>query len=441
MSFSTDIERTYGGGEKPIASKEVPAPLSWVPDVDEVPKRSTTPSVTDGETDDNDDSAVPMTPKDDERRNSVELTQIQAVHRGLSFREISLRYLQRPAIIFSNLDFFRATDFCFTLLVSYVLLPALLQPVLSTRPRLCIALYFMHALAWRLFHSFGLGLLLKAQSEERWLIRHFLKHYHYPANHRRQSFSASVAQPSNAKFAVDASQEESSDDIMAATKDAFDNWKVLYNTSLVMTYVSFICVAWRIYSIPHDWTVHGQLLRHVLGCLLIALHLWCARSSYEVLGAFGWLYSDFFLVEKTPANLAYTGIYRFLNNPEHSMGGAAFFGLALISGSKTVAFLAIVSHVSHWWFLTFVEKPHMKKLYGKRLRKDGGLTKTLKNITGKHAKSLESRAGKHAPEIKRVVSEVKDTMVRVEERVTEAVEEFLHSGKLPLVLCVTSVQD
>jgi hypothetical protein len=29
--------------------------------------------------------------------------------------------------------------------------------------------------------------------------------------------------------------------------------------------VSFTCLAWKIYSIPNDWTVSGQLLRHVLG--------------------------------------------------------------------------------------------------------------------------------------------------------------------------------
>jgi phosphatidylethanolamine N-methyltransferase len=54
--------------------------------------------------------------------------------------------------------------------------------------------------------------------------------------------------------------------------------------------------------------------------------------------------------------LAYTGIYRFLNNPERSMGGAAFFGLWLMSNSKLVLCLAIFSHLSHWWFLSFVER-------------------------------------------------------------------------------------
>jgi phosphatidylethanolamine N-methyltransferase len=57
-----------------------------------------------------------------------------------------------------------------------------------------------------------------------------------------------------------------------------------------------------------------------------------------------------------PSQLAYTGIYRFLNNPERSMGGAAFFGMWLMSNSKLVLALALISHLSHWWYLSAVEK-------------------------------------------------------------------------------------
>lgn len=38
------------------------------------------------------------------------------------------------------------------------------------------------------------------------------------------------------------------------------------------------------------------------------------------------------------------------------MGGAALFGLVLIAGSKVVLALALFSVLSHWWFLSFVEK-------------------------------------------------------------------------------------
>lgn len=72
-------------------------------------------------------------------------------------------------------------------------------------------------------------------------------------------------------------------------------------------------------------------------------------------------------------------------------------------------------------------RPHMKKLYGDRLRKDGGLTKTLKNVADK---TLSTKGGKRGSEIRRVVQEVKGSIEKVEEKVTEAVEEFLDHGEL-----------
>jgi phosphatidylethanolamine N-methyltransferase len=67
----------------------------------------------------------------------------------------------------------------------------------------------------------------------------------------------------------------------------------------------------------------------------------------------------------------------------------------------------------------------MKQLYGDRLRKDGGLTKTLKNVAGK---TFAEQAGRH-PEIKRVVQEVRGSIEKVEDRLTEAVGEFLDHAR------------
>lgn len=64
---------------------------------------------------------------------------------------------------------------------------------------------------------------------------------------------------------------------------------------------------------------------------------------------------DFF-IQDYPHELYYTGIFRFLNNPERSMGGAAFFGLVLISGSKLLLVQAVIAVLAHWWFLSVVEK-------------------------------------------------------------------------------------
>ncbi len=88
-------------------------------------------------------------------------------------------------------------------------------------PRLALTAHFLHALTWRLFHSFGLGLLLRAQSNSKWLVRHFLKHYHYPGD-------LSNDEP------ADGQERESV--VRRATEEAFGNWQIGYNISLVMTY-------------------------------------------------------------------------------------------------------------------------------------------------------------------------------------------------------------
>jgi hypothetical protein len=78
----------------------------------------------------------------------------------------------------------------------------------SLTPATALGLHFAHALAWTLFHSAGLGLALRAQSEHKALVRHFLKHYHYPRG----------------------------DGGRGAVLEAFTNWKAIYNLSMTMTF-------------------------------------------------------------------------------------------------------------------------------------------------------------------------------------------------------------
>ena len=129
------------------------------------------------------------------------------------------------------------------------------------------------------------------------------------------------------------------------------------------------------------------------------------------------------------------------------MGGAAYFGLALISESKLVLSLAVIRHLANWWFLSSVEQwvtpfysytchtyirirsyfcsPHMRKLYGDSLRKDAGFVKVMKSVASKNARIFKSRAGRHAHDLERVATEVIGTFDKVYEETADAVEEFL----------------
>ena len=70
------------------------------------------------------------------------------------------------------------------------------------------ALHLTHALLWGLFHTFGRELLFQAHSWSKFVVRHFVKNYYYLPE----------------------------EEMRAALVEAFDDWKKVYNCSLVMTH-------------------------------------------------------------------------------------------------------------------------------------------------------------------------------------------------------------
>lgn len=236
---------------------------------------------------------------------------------------------------FNNLDLFRVTDTSVLLLQLYLLGFTVLSPSTPTVKTLLIA----HAVMWRLWFSIGIGVVLDRQSRLKKWTRHFVK------------FGES-------------------------TEESWRQWKGLYHLSMTMCYASFVATCWKMYSLPPDWGYGLVLFRHVVGTALIALQVWTAISIHDSLGEFGWFFGDFFF-DQAP-KLTYSGIYRYLNNPERIIGLAGIWGAVLITESRAIFFLALLSHMLTLGFIHLVEKPHMQKLYGRNLRRDSGLVKSLK---------------------------------------------------------------
>ncbi|KAI9713170.1 MAG: phosphatidylethanolamine N-methyltransferase [Bogoriella megaspora] len=269
---------------------------------------------------------------------------------------------------FKNMDMHRVTDVSVILLQIYLFTLAFLTP--PSAPYQFI--FVINAIVWRVWYSLCIGFILDRQSNKKKWTRHFIKYGE-------------------------------------STEEAWRQWKGIYHLSMTLCYVSFLAAAWKMYTLPEDWSYGLTLLRHVVGSAMVALQVWTFFSMYESLGEFGWFYGDFFF-DQAP-KLTYSGIYRFLNNPERIIGLAGIWGIALMCWSRSIFFLAIFSHILTLAFIQFVERPHMQKLYGESLRQDSGVSKNLKRALPKPIRAWQGN-------VDRILN---DTM--------DLIEDFLDSAK------------
>ncbi|KAI5785603.1 phospholipid methyltransferase-domain-containing protein [Peziza echinospora] len=303
-------------------------------------------------------------------------------------------------------DLFRQTDLTTLLLIAYTII----LTALTSNSTLTKTLFIIHAGLWRLWHTAGIGSVLVKQSRSKAWIRHFVK-------------------------------------VGEGRIEAWREWRGLYHISLVGCWASFFAAGWKCYMAPESWGYGNgfALLTHTIGLMLISLQVWTSVSIYESLGEFGWFYGDFFFDQQP--KLTYSGIYRYLNNPERLIGSAALWGMVLITGSSPLFLLALFSHVCILLFIQLVERPHMEKLYGKQIRREAGLVRTIKRAMPppvvQHVGRLEKRVDRVLADTQDLIE---DFLIQVGPRFENGVAGFVKDTRFmfsqyPARLSITKLAD
>lgn len=235
---------------------------------------------------------------------------------------------------------------------------------------------FMIAIFWRLMYNVALGLVLRVQSDSKFLT-HFVQ--------RQQDKGSNSWLYKSVNFLIKDT---------AGVKDALMEYPAGFNAWLLnMQFVNIILPldVWAFMTVvlrqidgnngdcasmmfnttatidllnetPEWLCIGANYTAMIFGMLLGLMSVMGKRAAFDVIGHYAWFWGDFFY--GLDLELKFDGIFDIAPHPMYTVGYGWMYGLALMTGSSHVAALAFGSHFLQILFLIVVEDPHIHKLYG-----------------------------------------------------------------------------
>ena len=319
----------------------------------------------------------------------VETPHIEKLYGSESSKDPSKqKKAESNVFIVKNFDPFRASDVSLVITVALMVSTVVLGSWSETGPLSSDAFFIGNAIFWRSAASLILAYVLVRQEKDGFWTRHFKE-------------------------------------LGSSELEAFENWKRLMNLLICLQHVSFLLCAWRLFTLPPlEEMLSGFFAARVIFALLLwGLTYWAFSSSFELLGDFGWFYGDFFLDPPEHAQLTYTGIYRYINNPDVYIGHVWMYAVAILCSSWELFAVGFAAQSAHVVFLQLVEKPHLRAIYSHKVRPhstavEGVLKRKAKEIKKKIVTTVMQKT-KDNDQLKKLV----DRLISIEEKERERMDQ------------------
>jgi len=282
-----------------------------------------------------------------------------------------LQTLFNPTAPKSTLDYLTLT--CIAVQLSlFFLLP---WPTFKT------VVFLLLFVIFRTAYNLGLGLLLKWQSKEYFMVNMAQK---YGLFGTTELTNPELAVSSTVRnwVRVQLESKMGSDYNYDEVPIEFNTWLVfrqlvdivLLNDFFAHMLFSFSAMRPLFYSGESPWFV---ILCTTVGVCLLLFNIWVKLDAHRVVKDFAWYWGDFFFLVKQ--NLIFDGVFKMAPHPMYSIGYAGYYGASLISRSFLVFFVSLLAHAAQFAFLSLVESPHIDKTYGAVTRPPYFRTKLAKS--------------------------------------------------------------